>query len=63
LRSPPVRGVEKDRSYKVAVRILDRQETEELWHDELSFRSQISDTVVPDAPLTVGPGYTPNPVQ
>ena len=61
LRSPPVRGVEKDRPYTVAIRVLDREERQVLWRDQLSVRSQISDRVVPDRPLTVGPGYAPNP--
>ncbi|MVA97203.1 hypothetical protein GN330_08075 [Nitratireductor sp. CAU 1489] len=57
LRSPSVRGVEKDRPYRVAIRVLDREEREVLWRDRLSVRSQISDAVVPAKPLTVGPGY------
>jgi len=61
LRSPPVRGVEKDRPYEVAVRVLDREGKTELFQEKMSFRSQISDAVVPDAPLVIGPGYTPNP--
>lgn len=61
LRSPPVRGVEKDKPYEVAVRVMDRAGKEELFHEELSIRSQISDEVVPDKPLTIGPGYQVNP--
>lgn len=61
LRSPPVRGVEKDRPYTVAIRVLDREEKQVLWRDQVSVKSQISDTVVPKEPLTVGPGYALNP--
>jgi hypothetical protein len=61
LRSPPVRGVEKGKSYQVAIRVMDREERELLWQHELAFRSQISDRIVPDKPLTVGPGYHRNP--
>jgi hypothetical protein len=61
LRSPPVRGVEKDTPYEVAVRVLDREGKTELFQDRLSIRSQISDAVVPDKPLVIGPGYAPNP--
>lgn len=61
LRSPPVRGVEAGKPYHVAIRILDREERRLLWSHDMAFRSQISDAVVPDAPLTIGPGYTPNP--
>ena len=61
LRSPPIRGVEAKRPYHVAVRVLDRTESKELWATTLNFTSQISDEVVPDKPLIIGPGYTKNP--
>lgn len=61
LRSPPIRGVEANRPYHVAVRVLDRTESKELWATTLNFTSQISDEVVPDKPLIIGPGYTKNP--
>jgi hypothetical protein len=60
-RSPPVRGVEAGRPYKVEVRVLDRLETGELWSTRLDFASQISDRNMPDKPLTIGPGYHSNP--
>ncbi|MEQ9573129.1 MAG: hypothetical protein RLN95_13795 [Nitratireductor sp.] len=56
LRSPPVRGVEKDKPYKVAIRVLDREERAVLWRDSVSVRSQIGDAVGPVRTLTVGPG-------
>lgn len=61
LRSPLVRGVEAGKPYHVALRILDREETHLIWSHGMDFRSQISDSVVPDQPLTVGPGYARNP--
>ena len=61
LRSPPVRGVEAGRDYTVFVRVLDRDGAHLLWSDELAFKSDISDAVVPEQPLTVGPGYARNP--
>lgn len=61
LRSPPVRGVEAKKPYHVGIRIFDREETRLIWSHDMQFRSQISDQVVPDKPLTIGPGYTPNP--
>ena len=63
LRSPPVRGVEKDRPYAVAVKVMDRLETEVIWQDDLVFSSQLSDTIIPDQPLTIGPGYARNPAR
>jgi hypothetical protein len=61
LRSPPVRGVEAGKPYTVAIRVLDRTEDRLLWTHRMAFRSQIGDAVVPDRPLTVGPGYARNP--
>lgn len=61
LRSPPVRGVEAGKAYHVAIRILDREERQMLWSHGMDFRSQIGDEIVPDAPLTIGPGYARNP--
>ena len=57
LRSPPVRGVEAGKPYTVAIRVLDREGKQELWSGTRTYASQISDKVVPDEPLTVGPGY------
>ena len=61
MRSPPVRGVEASRPYQVAIRILDREERHVLWTHRADFRSQLSDAVMPDQPLTIGPGYAKNP--
>ena len=61
LRTPPVRGVEKDRPYRVTVRLIQNGDNAILFEDELTVRSQIADVVVPERPLTVGPGYARNP--
>lgn len=61
LRSPPVRGVEAGKGYEVAIRVLDRTGQEELFAATRTYHSQISDDIVPEKPLTVGPGYHPNP--
>jgi len=60
-RSPPVRGVEAGRPYKVTIRVLDRRQASELWATSLEFTSQVSDQGMPDQPLTIGPGYQRNP--
>lgn len=57
LRSPPVRGVKAGKPYRVDIRVLDRRETAVLWRHEMVFKSQLDDRIVPDEPLTVGPGY------
>ena len=56
--SPPVRGVVKDRPYRVTVRVLDGDT--ELQRIETAFTSTLDQTVLPDRPLTIGPGYTRN---
>jgi hypothetical protein len=61
LQSPPVRGVQADRPYHVDVRVLDREGRTELFATGMDYKSDISDSVVPDKPLTVGPGYHRNP--
>ncbi|MCV0379884.1 hypothetical protein [Nitratireductor sp.] len=61
LRTPPVRGVEAKKAYRVDIRVYDRTKTTLLWQEEHSYTSQIADTVVPEKPLTIGPGYHRNP--
>lgn len=60
-QSPPVRGVEAGRPYRVDVRVLSRQGDAVLWTHSFEVRSQLFDQVLPDRPLTVGPGYARNP--
>ena len=60
-QSPSVRGVIAGKPYRVSVRVFDRQGEQELWQHAFVIKSQISDSVMPDKPLTIGPGYTPNP--
>lgn len=61
LRSPNVRGVEAGKPYHVAIRVMDREERRVLWAQGIDYVSQIGDSVVPDRPLTIGPGYARNP--
>ena len=61
MRSPPLRGVRAGRPYHVTIRLLDRETEQVLWTLEKSFASQIDDDIVPDEPLTIGPGYARNP--
>ena len=61
LRSPPVRGVKAATPYRVSIVIYDRAHKGIIWQTERSYSSQVSDRVVPKAPLTMGPGYHPSP--
>jgi hypothetical protein len=60
-RSPPVHGVVAQKPYHVTIRIYDRQRKELIWTMERDYKSVISDKVMPEKPLTVGPGYHRNP--
>lgn len=61
LRSPSIRGVEAGKPYHVAIKVYDRERKQVIWQTERSYRSQISDKIVPAKPLTIGPGYHQNP--
>lgn len=60
-QSPSVRGVASGVPYQVSIRVIDREGTIVLWRHAFHIKSQISDKVVPEEPLTVGPGYAKNP--
>ncbi len=61
LRSPSLRGVEAGKPYSVHVRLVKWGDEEVLFDEYFTVTSNISDDVVPDKPLTIGPGYHPNP--
>ena len=61
LSSPPVKGVVAGRDYRVVVRVREAKTGHELARIEQSFRSDLDQSILPEKPLTVGPGYTPNP--
>lgn len=54
--TPPLVGIEAGRDYRVAVRVLDASGNA-LQTIERSIRSELDQAVLPDAPLTMGPGY------
>jgi hypothetical protein len=58
--TPPLKGIEADKPYKVTVRLLD-PDGKELQRIEKDFRSNLDQSVLPEKPLVVGPVYTPNP--
>jgi hypothetical protein len=61
LRTPPLKGIEKDVPYKVVVKILDEPGGEVVVRLERMFKSDIDQSIMPDGPLVIGPGFTPNP--
>lgn len=60
-RTPSLTGIEARRPYRVQVRVLDREETGEIYATELAFGSDVGSESLPAAPLTIGPGYARNP--
>ena len=58
--TPPLSGIKADTDYKVVVRVLDADGTE-VQRVETTLHSDLDQSILPDAPLTVGPGYARNP--
>ena len=61
LRTPPLKGVKKDVPYKVVVRILEKPGGQELQRIEKTIKSDIDQSLLPQSPLVIGPGYEINP--
>ena len=57
MRSPSLSGVEAGVPYAISLRLLDRQSGEPIWSEEIEVTSNVNGSVVPDRPLTIGPGY------
>jgi hypothetical protein len=57
--TPPLSGVEKDKPYKV-VAVLRAADGAELQRIEKSFASEVDQSVLPERPLAIGPGYQKN---
>lgn len=60
-RTPPLHGVKKDHDYQAVMRVLDGKSGAELARYSKTFRSDVDQASLPDKPLVIGPGYTPNP--
>ncbi len=56
----PLKGIKAGKGYQLTVRLIaaDGSELEKITK---TFRSDIDESVLADKPLTIGPGYTPNP--
>jgi len=58
--TPPLTGVKAKTDYVMTVQLLDA-EGKEVFKAEKVLQSDLDQTVLPDKPLTVGPGYARNP--
>lgn len=61
IESPPLHCIVKDRPYAVSIRIEGADGAQKQLI-ETTMTSSEDQTLLPDAPLVVGPVYTPNPV-
>lgn len=59
--TPPLHGVREDRPYAVTLEIIAADRSQVIEHHERSYASNVSQEVLPEAPLTIGPGYAKNP--
>jgi hypothetical protein len=60
-RSPPVRGVQAGRDYRVEVRLLDPADRRVIATYARTFRSDVDQAVLPERASVVGPGHQPAP--
>jgi hypothetical protein len=60
LESGPLQCIKKDKPYAFKVRLLS-ENGGELQVVDSSIRSTLDQSVMPDQPLVIGPGYDPNP--
>ena len=60
-RSPPVRGVQAGRDYRVQVRLLDPADRRVIATYARTFRSDVDQSVLPERAPVVGPGHQPAP--
>ncbi len=60
-RTPPLRGIVKDHRYKVELKVIDGASGKELASYSKTFYTHVDQRSLPDKPLVLGPGYTPNP--
>ncbi|MBN9020660.1 MAG: hypothetical protein J0H08_00855 [Rhizobiales bacterium] len=58
--TPPLTGIKADTDYAVVVRVLDAN-GEPVQTVTTSVHSDLDQSILPDAPLTIGPGYARNP--
>jgi hypothetical protein len=59
LQTPPLKGVKAGKPYQVKVRLIEGGKI--TGRVERTFTSDLDQEMLPEMPLTVGPGYTSNP--
>lgn len=59
--TPPLHGVRKGRPYAATLEIVAADRSRVIERHERTYASNVSQDVLPGAPLTIGPGYAKNP--
>jgi hypothetical protein len=59
-RTPALRGIVKDKEYRTVLRVVSA-DGKELASYTRSYHTDVDQASLPDKPLVIGPGYTPNP--
>lgn len=60
-RSPPLKGIVKDKPYKVTLKLMDKDGGTVIAEYDKSYVSTLDEDIMPEEPLTIGPGYAKNP--
>lgn len=58
-RTPGIKMIQKDHPYQVTIRLVETASGETFAKYSQQFTSSIDQSVLPDHPLTIGPGYHP----
>jgi hypothetical protein len=56
-RTPPVHGVRANHDYQVHLRLLDPADKHVIASYSRTFRSDVDQSILPESPPVVGPGY------
>jgi hypothetical protein len=56
-RTPPVHGVKANHDYNVQLRLLDADDKHVIASYSRTFRSDVDQSILPERPPVVGPGY------
>jgi len=60
-RTPPLHGIVKNHKYQAELRVLAPGDGKVLASYTQSYYTNVDQRTLPDKPLVLGPGYTPNP--
>ncbi len=59
--TPSLTDVKAERTYMAVLHVIDSQTGREIERQEKGLKSSVAPEAMPKKPLTIGPGYNPNP--